>query len=87
MRTVKTADQVESYVQDVEFGFVVEENDENSDSERAAQMIQRFLSGETLRSIGESFNVSRQRIQQILKGHGIGRGDRKEFAKELTDDR
>lgn len=39
------------------------------------QIVCRFLGGETLQQIGESFGVSRERIRQILKACGVNAKD------------
>lgn len=47
---------------------------EGSDrDERDADICRRYLTGETLQSIGDSYGLSRQRIEQIIQQAGIWR--------------
>jgi hypothetical protein len=40
---------------------------------RTEQMVDRYLQGQTLQEIGDFFNLSRERIRQLLKTQGISR--------------
>lgn len=51
-----------------------------------AEAILLFLSGCTLEEVGQRFGISRERVRQYVEQAGLGRKDRKLFAKGLRGD-
>lgn len=59
------------------------------DKQREVAMMKRYLAGETLAQIGASYDLSRERVRQLIKRYGIARhdGGRRVRAQIKAEDR